>query len=258
MPHKDPKARREYMRGWRQRHADQLRKERKFIDAVRHANQRALKYGVSGKLTLADVREVLTDGTCHYCGSDDALSLDHVKALHGGGPNIRSNIVACCRPCNISKWRGDRPWRWARDYDSCTKCGTTTIAHLSHGLCKPCYRRDRTEREFREAGGMSERELQTKIIQLAKLTGWHVHHSRRNQDQNGKWLTPLEGHPGFVDLVLARDGVVLLRELKGPKGRVSSEQEAWLAALGSLAKVWTALDWPEIQETLTAARTRPA
>jgi len=31
--------------------------------------------------------------------------------------------------------------RWAVNYDCCSECGTTEIAHNSHGLCKRCYRR---------------------------------------------------------------------------------------------------------------------
>lgn len=72
---------------------------------------------------------------------------------------------------------------------------------------------------------MSEKNFQTRVIQLAKFHGWelvyHTHDSRRSV-------------PGFPDLVLvsSRRGRVMFRELKASKGRVSPEQREWLAALG--------------------------
>src|SRR3970040_652023 len=42
---------------------------------------------------------------CQYCGGP-AESLDHVLPRSRGGDHTWENVVACCRPCNISK--GDR------------------------------------------------------------------------------------------------------------------------------------------------------
>jgi 5-methylcytosine-specific restriction endonuclease McrA len=42
---------------------------------------------------------------CQYCGGP-AESLDHVLPRSRGGDHSWENVVACCRPCNISK--GDR------------------------------------------------------------------------------------------------------------------------------------------------------
>ena len=42
---------------------------------------------------------------CQYCG-DRAETIDHVLPRSLGGDHSWENVVACCRPCNISK--GDR------------------------------------------------------------------------------------------------------------------------------------------------------
>jgi 5-methylcytosine-specific restriction endonuclease McrA len=42
---------------------------------------------------------------CQYCGGP-AESIDHVLPRSRGGDHTWENVVACCRPCNISK--GDR------------------------------------------------------------------------------------------------------------------------------------------------------
>jgi hypothetical protein len=86
---------------------------------------------------------ILAVAACHYCGNSDDLTLDHVEPLHAGGANRPSNIVCACRPCNISKYRGDRPWRWAWGHDRCVDCGTTGRPHICHGRCSRCYHRQR-------------------------------------------------------------------------------------------------------------------
>lgn len=71
---------------------------------------------------------------------------------------------------------------------------------------------------------MTERELQDNVIACAETLGWlvyHTHDSRRSP-------------AGFPDLVLARDGRLILAELKTERGRVRAEQAAWLAALGEV------------------------
>lgn len=80
---------------------------------------------------------------------------------------------------------------------------------------------------------MTESELQTAILQLAKLRGWlhfHDYDSRRNP-------------AGFPDLVLLhpRTGDLLFAELKTATGRVSQRQQRWIDALalgGHTAHVW--------------------
>ena len=89
--------------------------------------------------------------------------------------------------------------------------------------------------------GMSEKSLQDSVMDLARALGWrayHTHDSRRSP-------------AGFPDLVLVhpRQGRLLFRELKTMRGRVTPDQEAWLAdliAAGQDAAVWRPsdlLDW---------------
>ncbi len=51
-------------------------------------------------------------GKCAYCGARSrSLTLDHIVARSQGGLDVRSNLVAVCQRCNLSK--GSRPlWDW--------------------------------------------------------------------------------------------------------------------------------------------------
>lgn len=40
---------------------------------------------------------------CHYCGSGESLTLDHIVPRSQGGDDEDSNLVTCCRPCNSRK-----------------------------------------------------------------------------------------------------------------------------------------------------------
>ena len=60
---------------------------------------------------------------------------------------------------------------------------------------------------------MTERELQGAIIDAARLLGWRVCHFRPARTLNG-WRTPIEGHPGFPDLVLLRPPRLIFAELR--------------------------------------------
>jgi hypothetical protein len=68
----------------------------------------------------------------------------------------------------------------------------------------------------------TEREFQTAVVEYARLLGWKVFHpfdSRRSE-------------PGWPDLAMARNGQLILAELKTERGRVSRDQQRWLDALG--------------------------
>ena len=97
---------------------------------------------------------------------------------------------------------------------------------------------------------LTEAQFQQRIVDLATLTGWHVIHFRA-VFTGGKWRTPLTGHAGAPDLILAKGGRVLLAELKTAKGRLSDEQRAWLDALGEHGRLWRPANWDEIVATLT-------
>lgn len=96
---------------------------------------------------------------------------------------------------------------------------------------------------------VSEAVLQSAVVDLALWRKWRVCHFRPARTSRG-WRTPVEGHPGLPDLILARDGEVLLAELKAARGRPSPDQRLWLAALGSHGRLWTPKDWDQITEEL--------
>lgn len=105
--------------------------------------------------------------------------------------------------------------------------------------------------------GMSERDLQDSIVQLARQGGWLVMHTRPALNRHGKWSTPLQGNPGFVDLVLCRPPRLLLLELKSERGRLSPDQRVWIDALrgsGVDVRVIYPRDFDEIASVLTGGR----
>ena len=81
---------------------------------------------------------------------------------------------------------------------------------------------------------MSEEQLQRAIIDAARAHRWVVAHFRAAQTERG-WRTPVEADgKGFPDLVLAHpDRGVLFIECKADRGRLSAEQERWVATLGA-------------------------
>ena len=81
-----------------------------------------------------------------------------------------------------------------------------------------------------------EKALQQRIIDAAKALHWlpyHTFDSRRSE-------------PGFPDLVLCRPPRLLFVELKSEKGKLTAEQERWLALLAEVpgveTKVWRPSD----------------
>jgi len=108
---------------------------------------------------------------------------------------------------------------------------------------------------------MTEAEFQNKVIEVARMYGWKVMHTRPAQMQSGRWATPIQGDAGFPDLVLARprDGDLIFAELKATKGRVSIAQAAWLKTITMTrmaeAHLWYPDDLPKIIKRL--ARTNP-
>ncbi|HPA82243.1 MAG TPA: hypothetical protein PLS95_15590 [Thermoanaerobaculales bacterium] len=90
----------------------------------------------------------------------------------------------------------------------------------------------------------TEAEFQRMVVDLAGLNGWWVWSTLRSD------LARV--NPGWPDLVLARDGEVILAELKTDKGRTTPVQRAALALLGSAVEVhlWRPSDWDEIAARL--------
>ena len=100
-----------------------------------------------------------------------------------------------------------------------------------------------------------ERDFQRAVVDLARLMGWRVHHTRPALTQRGRWLTPIQGDAGFPDLVLCRPPRLIVAELKRVGGKPTAEQQGWLDALHACAGVecylWTPADWNAVVRTLT-------
>ena len=90
---------------------------------------------------------------------------------------------------------------------------------------------------------ISEKAFAQQVVDAARLTGWLVYRtfdSRRSP-------------AGFPDLVLVRGGRLMFWELKTMRGRLSSAQLDWLAALadaGADAMLVSPRDWDAIVEML--------
>ncbi len=96
----------------------------------------------------------------------------------------------------------------------------------------------------KEASAESEADFQQRVLKLARDNGWmafHPYDSRRSE-------------PGWPDLVLIRDEYLLAVELKTDKGKVTADQQKWLAAFGKVedvdAHVWRPSDWDELSGVL--------
>lgn len=97
--------------------------------------------------------------------------------------------------------------------------------------------------------GLSEADLQRRIIDTATMLGWLVSHTRPARTSHG-WRTPVTGHRGAPDLLLARGGRCLLVELKSQCGRLGPGQRDWLEALGAHGRLWRPADWTQALDDL--------
>lgn len=73
---------------------------------------------------------------------------------------------------------------------------------------------------------MTEDELLTAITGAATYLGWRWVHYRRSD------LAQMQGHSGFPDVVLAKEGRVIFLELKSRTGKLRPDQYAWANAIG--------------------------
>jgi hypothetical protein len=111
---------------------------------------------------------------------------------------------------------------------------------------------------------VSEEELQTLVMDWAKLNKWRQTHFRPARTRAG-WSTPLQGDPGFPDLVAVRPGRLVFAELKSETGEATADQLGWLAGLWSIEEqirarcngwspiethLWRPSDWSQIEEVL--------
>lgn len=96
---------------------------------------------------------------------------------------------------------------------------------------------------------MTEADLLARVIDTAHLYGWLVHHTRPARTAQG-WRTPIQGDRGAPDLLLARNGVVILAELKSGRGQLGPGQADWLDACGPFGRLWRPQDWEFIHTEL--------
>ena len=104
----------------------------------------------------------------------------------------------------------------------------------------------------------SERAWQDQVLDLARLYGWLVHHCRPAPNRRGRYATPIQGAPGFPDLVLARGGRVVFAELKtdSRSSELTADQTRWRdALLGSGVEwfCWRPRHLGEVREALAPA-----
>ena len=86
---------------------------------------------------------------------------------------------------------------------------------------------------------MTEAELTRTLVEAAMLLGYRVHHSLPARSNKG-WHTPVQGHRGLPDLVIAGYGVLILAELKVKGGRLRPDQMEWQAAIPpDQYRLWT-------------------
>lgn len=89
----------------------------------------------------------------------------------------------------------------------------------------------------------SEADLQAFAVDYLRMRGWLVAHFRPARTDDGWRTAGSYDAKGFPDLAIARGGVVRLIEVKGPKGRLTRDQHAWLdASRGDLLTPRTDLD----------------
>ena len=91
----------------------------------------------------------------------------------------------------------------------------------------------------------SEAAFQAAVVRAAVAQGYRAYHTYRST----------RSAPGWPDLALAKAGApLLLIEVKTNSGRVSAEQEAWLALLAQcetpIAEVWRPAGWQQVLERL--------
>jgi hypothetical protein len=101
---------------------------------------------------------------------------------------------------------------------------------------------------------LSESAYQRRIIDAAAALSWRVAHFRPARTAHG-WRTPLEGHAGLPDLVLAKGGSVILVEVKSERGTLTTGQVAWLDQLGDHGRLWKPQSWPEVLAELRGEET---
>ena len=103
---------------------------------------------------------------------------------------------------------------------------------------------------------LTEAKFIRMVLDLAKLRGWRSAHFRPSRTKSG-WRTAVQGDgKGWPDLILLRDRRMIVAELKVGNGKLTAEQQAWLAAFSGICganiavQVWTPAMWERIEAML--------
>lgn len=88
---------------------------------------------------------------------------------------------------------------------------------------------------------MNESDLMRAVLDLSAHYGWRRSHARPAMTAHG-WRTALQGDQGAPDLLLAREGRLLLVELKSESGRLGPGQGEWASAIGDQWRLWRPAD----------------
>ena len=101
---------------------------------------------------------------------------------------------------------------------------------------------------------LTERQLQTAVMDAMRHFGWSYTHFRPGMTKHG-WKTPLEGDAGWPDIYAVRVERAVAIELKSDIGQLTLNQAQWLARLrraGTETYLWRPSHWfsGEIEKTL--------
>lgn len=94
----------------------------------------------------------------------------------------------------------------------------------------------------------TEKQFSDAVVEYARLCGWLIHRD--------PYWRPTATDPGFPDLCMAREGVVVFAELKVGKGKRTRTQCDWATAIYPVEaspikyRLWTPADWPDIESVL--------
>jgi 5-methylcytosine-specific restriction protein A len=75
---------------------------------------RAWKHGSSAAWRRMRLAVLSEEPVCHWCRSAPATEADHVIPRAAGGSDARTNLVGCCRDCNLARAVGCRSARPSR------------------------------------------------------------------------------------------------------------------------------------------------
>ena len=94
-----------------------------------------------------------------------------------------------------------RKKKWSWYYNQCRKCGTTSIEHASHGLCKACYLKSDYFKEINEAS-----RLRNRGRWKSKIREYHKQYTQRPEiKEKLRILDDLKRYGGNREKTIMRD-----------------------------------------------------